>query len=95
MPRYKVVTKGFFGGKLYDPEGKRPFLDVDKPFAKGKKPSWVSAVLKESAAVKAKREAQEKSQAAADATKNEDDQTDIKDASFLGEGESASVVETV
>ena len=45
MARYKVLAPGFFGkgknAKLYDPNGKRPFLTVDKPFPKGKVPSWL------------------------------------------------------
>lgn len=46
MPRYKVLAPGFFGkgknAKLYDPNGKRPFLTVDKPFKKV--PSWLELV---------------------------------------------------
>ena len=41
MPQYKVTKKAFFNGKLYDPEGKRRVLTVDKPFSKELKPSWV------------------------------------------------------
>lgn len=95
MPRYSLKEKGFFHGRLYDPEGKRKILDVDKPFPKGKKPSWVGDVVKESAAAKKNREAQETARAAAEADQNEDDQKDIGDASFLGDGESASAVETL
>lgn len=47
MPSYKVVGKGFHGGKMYDPKGKRRELHTDKPFpSKGGKenvPSWLEA----------------------------------------------------
>ena len=62
---YKVIKPGFFNGKLYDPEGKRDTLTVDKPFKKDKIPSWLIVMPEESTAVKAKREAQEASQTAA------------------------------
>lgn len=39
MPQYKVTSKGFFDGKLYDPSGKRTVLTVDKPFKEV--PSWL------------------------------------------------------
>lgn len=53
MPQYQVVSKGFFGGKLYDPSGKRPVLSVDKPFTDKTIPSWVKPI-KEAVPVKAK-----------------------------------------
>jgi len=97
MPSYKVIAPGFYDSKLYDPEGKRKVLTVDKPFNKKNKPSWVGDMPKESAAVKKKREAQEASQQAAAADKAEQDGKDIAEASFLGEGESAAdnVIETI
>jgi hypothetical protein len=98
MPRYKVVAIGFHGGHLYDPNGKRRVLHTDKPFKKGKLPSWLEEMKPESAAVRKKREAQEASTAAAAAEKSEQDQQEIADASFMGEGENAapgSAVETL
>lgn len=53
MPSYQVKRKGFFGGKLYDPDGKRPVLSVDKPFTDKDMPSWVTPI-KETAAPKAR-----------------------------------------
>lgn len=94
MPRYKVIARGFHDKKLYDPEGKRKFLDTPKPFPKKKLPSWLAEMPKESTAVKNKREAQEESRQAADAEQDEQNAEDIQEASFLGEGES-SVVETI
>lgn len=41
MPQYKVIKPGFYNGKMYDPDGKRPVLVTDKPFPKDKTPSWV------------------------------------------------------
>lgn len=92
MPRYKVTARGFYDGKLYDPLGKRPVLDTDKPFTKkNPMPSWVTEMPKESAALKAKREAAEKAQAALDKAKAEEDAEELKAASSEGnEGESAS-----
>lgn len=34
MPTYRVKARCFIDGKLYDPEGKRPFYNRDKPFTK-------------------------------------------------------------
>lgn len=88
MPQYKVNAPGFYDSKLYDPEGKRPVLYVDKPFTKkNPMPSWVSEMPKESAGLKKKREALEKAQVNLDAEKAEQDKEDIADASFMGEGE--------
>lgn len=48
MYSYKVKEKGFFNGKIYDPNGKRPVLHRDEPFPKknGKEqvPSWLEPV---------------------------------------------------
>lgn len=43
---YKVIARGFYGGKLYDPDGKRPVLDVPKSFKKGELPSWLAEMPK-------------------------------------------------
>jgi hypothetical protein len=43
MPTYRVKSAGFYGGTMYDPDGKRKTLTVDLPF-NGKDrpfPSWV------------------------------------------------------
>jgi hypothetical protein len=52
MIGYPVKQKGFFGGKLYDPEGKRNVLYVDKPFKKDEKPGWVGDPIEQKAAPK-------------------------------------------
>jgi hypothetical protein len=101
MPSYKVIEKGFYGGRIYDPHGKRRVLHTDKPFPKKNNkeqvPSWLEPITNtETAAEKKKREAAEKKAAKAAADKAEQDQKDIADASFMGEGEKASsAVETL
>lgn len=96
MPQYKVIAPGFYDGKMYAPDGKRRVLHTDKPFnKKNPMPSWVEVMKPESAAVKKKREAQEESRSVADAEKAEQDEQDIKDASFMGDGEAGSAVETL
>lgn len=100
MPTYKVLHKGFFDGKTFDPNGKRRTLVTDKPFpSKDRKeqvPSWLKRISGETAAQKKKREAAEKKAAEAAEKKAESDQKDITDASFMGEGEQAgSAVETL
>jgi len=98
MPSYKVTAPGFFDGKLYSPEGKRPILYTDTPFSKkNPMPSWLEEMSsKESTAARKKHEAQEKADAAAQ-EKAAQDRKDIEDASFLGSGESSpgSTVETI
>tara|TARA_R110000850_G_scaffold91270_2_gene193834 strand:+ start:6643 stop:6882 length:240 start_codon:yes stop_codon:yes gene_type:complete len=49
MPQYKVVSKAFFGGKLYDPVGKRKVLTVDKPFTDKTLPSWLKPMVADAA----------------------------------------------
>tara|TARA_R110000787_G_C13443392_1_gene446707 strand:+ start:28553 stop:28852 length:300 start_codon:yes stop_codon:yes gene_type:complete len=99
MPSYKVISKGFFGGHLYDPAGKRRVLHTEKPFpSKDKKeqvPAWLEAIQGETAAqAKARKTAETK---ATNAAKKEADeqQKDIAEASFLGAGETNSNVETL
>lgn len=99
MPIYKVKSRGFFGGKVYDPEGKRRTLSTDKPFPAKKFPQWLEPLKEETAAQKKKRESAER-KAAADAEKKaKQDKEDIAQATFMGEGETASgpsdVVETL
>jgi membrane protein involved in colicin uptake len=110
MPSYKVISKGFFGGHLYDPAGKRRVLHTEKPFpSKDKKeqvPAWLEAIQGETAAqAKARKTAETKAAKArktaetkaANAAKKEADeqQKDIAEASFLGAGETNSNVETL
>lgn len=96
MPRYKVIAPGFANGKMYKPNGKRSVLNTDKPFnKKNPMPSWLAEMPKESAAVRKKREAAEASQNETDTEKSESDAKDVADASFLGDGESGSSVETI
>ena len=101
MPSYKVLQKGFYGGRQYDPAGKRPVLHTDKPFpSKGGKeqvPSWLEATAKPEtpAQAKTRKAAQAKAREAAK-KQAEQDQKDIAEASFMGEGESGqSAVETL
>lgn len=100
MPRYIVKEKGFFNGMLYDPQGKRPFLYTDAPFPKGKDgkekvPAWLERMEDESSEAAKGRKAAETKAAKAAAKKAEQDAKDIELASFMGEGESASTVETL
>ncbi len=90
MPRYKVIAPGFFDGRLYHPDGKRPVLDTAKPFPKKKMPSWLTLMPAESEAVKEKRELQELSEKDAVDQKIADDQNDISGASSQGAGEAQS-----
>ncbi len=96
MPQYKVIAPGFYEGKMYSPEGKRRVLHTDMPFNKKNPiPSWVEEMKSETAAQKKKREAAERKAAGADAEKAEQDEKDIADASFMGDGEAGSSVETL
>lgn len=99
MPSYKVLQPGFFGGRIYDPEGKRPVLHTDKPFPKKDKveqvPSWLEPLKAETTAEKKKREAAEAKALEAAEAKKEADQKDIENMSFMGDGESPSNVETL
>lgn len=91
MPSYKVITKGFLEGVMYDPDGKRRMVHRDKPFDKKKMPSWLKPIKSETAGEKKKREAVEKKTANADADKARQDKTDIDNASFMGDGESDAI----
>lgn len=94
MPRYKVIAPGFYNDLFYSPEGKRPYLNTAKPFTKkNPMPSWLTDMPKESAGLKAKREAYEKAQADLNAAKAEADAEDIKNASTEGEGEAVSFLD--
>lgn len=95
MPQYKVIARGFHGGKLYDPAGKRTVLNTDKPFTKGKKsknpmPSWLAEMPKETPELKEKRLAYEKAQDDLDEAKSEADKAELAAASTEGgEGEAS------
>ena len=102
MPSYKVLQKGFFGGRLYDPAGKRPVLHTDKPFPLKNKveqvPSWLEPITKAETPAQAKaRKAAETKAANAAKKEAEQNQKDIAEASFMGEGEtgSSNAVETL
>tara|TARA_R110002126_G_scaffold198829_2_gene346392 strand:+ start:756 stop:1061 length:306 start_codon:yes stop_codon:yes gene_type:complete len=101
MPSYKVISKGFHGGLLYDPEGKRRVLHTEKPFPskdkKEKVPAWLEATKAETPAQAKARKAAETKAAKAAKKKNEEDNKDIAEASFLGDGETATsaAVETL
>lgn len=92
MPRYKVKAPGFFGGKMYHPEGKRPILHVDKPFTEKDMPSWVEEMPDETAEETEARLQREAAEADAAKEKNDQDQQDIDDMTFLGDGESSDGV---
>jgi len=98
MPSYKVKSKGFFGGVLYDPQGKRPILNTDLPFSEvdGEEqvPGWLEAIPCETPAqARARKGAETKARNAAK-KKAEADKKEIEGASFLG-GEASSTVETL
>lgn len=95
MPKYKVKEKGFYGGKIYDPKGKRPFLHVDRTLKPV--PKWLEPMKAETAVQKKKRIAAEKRQTDADKKKKADDKKDIDNMTFMGDGEKAksSAVETL
>jgi hypothetical protein len=101
MPSYKVISKGFHGGLLYDPEGKRTTLHTEKAFpskgGKEKVPSWLEAIAGETIAQARARKGAETKAANAAAKKAAEDKKEIAEASFLGEGEAAksSAVETL
>ena len=86
MPRYTVLSKGFFDGVLYSPE-KRSVLHTDKGFPmKGKTeqvPSWLERIKDETAAQRKARLAKETKAKAADAEKAKEDAEDIAAVSFI------------
>lgn len=86
MPSYRVKEKGFFDGRIYDPNGKRPVLVVDKPFTKKNMPSWVEPIKETTTQSKARQTAAKKQTEAAK-KKAAEDKKDIENASFMGGGE--------
>lgn len=108
MPRYKVIETGFFNGKMYSPNGKRKELHTAEPFPKSTKglkkgqkgveqvPSWLKRLPDQSPAEEQARIAVEEAEALAAAEALANDQKEIENASFMGEGEKAdSGVETL
>lgn len=88
MPKYKVISKGFYDGQVYDPTGKRKFVHTDKPLKPV--PSWMKTVKAETVAEKKKRLEAEKIVADAAKKSVEDDKKEIADASFMGAGENTA-----
>ena len=86
MPQYRVLAVGYYDAVMYDPEGKRRVLSTNKPIKPV--PSWLKCIKPETAAQKKKRLEEEVKQAEEDAEKMKQDNQDIIDASFMGEGES-------
>ena len=81
MPKYTVIAPGFYDGKVYSPTGKRNVLHTDKPFGKGKLPSWLTNYRKPSEKPKFEMA--------------QDDRADIAAASTQGAGEAnTSFLET-
>ena len=93
MPSYKVLKPGFMHNRLYDPNGKRPVLHLDKPFPmKGKVeqvPSWLERIKDEKPAARKRRAAATKK--AQTAKKKQD--KEVEGASFMDTG--GSKVETL
>jgi hypothetical protein len=88
MPSYRVIRLGFFDGRLYDPEGKRTLLHVEKELTQV--PSWL--VLVDEAKSSKKDEKNNLKQAVKRATR---DKKKIDESFLMGEGERASTVETL
>lgn len=100
MPRYRVISKGFMNGRVYDPNGKRKILYRDKSFPrKGAKkveavPAWLERMVEESIEDKAERETAEQEAARLAAEKLEGDKND-EATLFLNTGSGNGVVETL
>lgn len=90
MPRYEVIKPGFMNDTLHKPGHPRHgHVITDKPLKPI--PSWLKLAKDESAGQKKARAKADK----AGADKAKDDKQDIENASFLGEGEKSSSVETL
>lgn len=92
MPQYRVMKPGFYNGEMYDPQGKRKVLNVEKAFKKC--PSWLQPIKEESAAQRKKREAEEAKKAKENADKAAEDKKDIDSVTFT-QPPSAAQVETL
>lgn len=90
MPTYKAKSRGFYEGKLYDPEGKRRKLRTEKPFEKI--PSWLEEVSEATPAEDKPLSPQQKAALtrAANKAKKDADKPD-----FMGETSKKSTVETL
>lgn len=90
---YKVESPGFWNGMMYSPRHpRRNVLSVDKAFKPKEKPSWLGDELKaETPAQKRARDAAVKELQ----RKVDDDRKAITDASFMGDGEKSTTVETL
>ena len=99
MPSYKVISKGFHGGAMYDPDGKRNKVHTTEPFPKkgGKEivPAWLQKIETETAAQASARKGAETKAANAALKKAKEDEKLVAEASFMGAGESATTVETL
>jgi len=93
MPKYKVIKKGFYAGKLFDPNGKRPFLHTDRPLKPV--PVWLEPEKEETPTEKKKRLAAEKKANSAAKKKAAADRQAVEDLTFMGAGEKAAAVETL
>lgn len=88
MPSYKVIRLGFFDGRLYDPEGKRTVLHVEKELSPV--PSWLVLVDEPKSAKK-----NEKNNLKQALKRAKRDKRSIEESFLIGEGERASTVETL
>lgn len=99
MPSYRVLNKGFFHGRIYDPDGKRPILDVNKPFTKKTMPSWVELIEDETDDERDERmKAQDEKSKEAEVKRDLD--KEIQEVSFADQGgfteqEKGSATETI
>lgn len=88
MPSYKVLERGFYDGKLYDPNGKRKVLTTS---AKIKKvPSWLEPIKGETGAEAKARQAEESKKAEEAKKKAEEDLKEIESATFIGASSKAT-----
>lgn len=94
MARYKVIKPGFYNGQLYEPNGRRPYLEVEVPFDddKNPKPSWVEEIPPESVEVRKARMEAEEAQRKLDEAKAAEDRAEIAAASTEGGGVEASFI---
>jgi len=88
MPSYNVKRRGFYNGVQYDPNGKRPVLNVENEIKPC--PSWLQPIKGETAAQKgARTKAENKAKAEAEA-KAKEDQEAIEAVTFVASAESAT-----
>lgn len=80
MPAYKVKEKGFYEGRLYDPNGKRPVLTRDKAF--NKCPAWLEPIKGESASEAKARQAKQAEASKTEKAKAEADKKAVDQVTF-------------